>query len=425
MSSPDALAALRIPFVRSFAAGRTLAVIGAQIVSVAVGWQLYERTGNAWSLGLVGVFELLPVLVLMLPAGNAADRFPRRNIAMFAHSLLGLASLGLAYVSWSGQPTTHIYALLLVVGAARAFSSPSVGTILPQLLKPEQFANANAWLSSTYELASVTGPAIGGLLIAATGTATVAFFAASLGQLAFVLLLTRVPSVAPPPVAGRRSAREVFAGLAFIRRQPVFLAAITLDLFAVLMGGAVALLPIFAKDILEVGPSGLGWLRAAPSTGALTMALITTRMRPWRRPGVALLWAVTGFGIAIIGFGLSRNVALSLVCLFLSGMFDSVSVVIRMTLEQMITPDALRGRVSAINFVFIGFSNELGAFESGATAALFGPVISVVGGGIGTLLVVLGVAWMWPQMRRLGPLHTLRPTGETEADAVAEVSGAT
>ena len=211
----------------------------------------------------------------------------------------------------------------------------------------------------------------------------------------------------------------MFAGFRFVRANPLFLAAITLDLFAVLFGGAVALLPIFAKDILQVGPAGLGWLRAAPGLGAMTMALITTRMTPWSRPGVALLWVVAGFGVAMIGFGLSRSFALSLVCLYFTGVFDNVSVVIRLTLEQMITPDHLRGRVAAINYVFIGFSNEFGAFESGATAALFGPTLSVVGGGFATLMVVVMVHAIWPQLSRIGPLHTLAPDGTTAVTKAA------
>ena len=199
----------------------------------------------------------------------------------------------------------------------------------------------------------------------------------------------------------------MFAGFRFVRANPLFLSAITLDLFAVLFGGAVALLPIYAKDILQVGPAGLGYLRAAPGLGALSMALITTRIKPWKRPGLVLLWVVAGFGLATIAFGLSQSFPLSLFCLFLTGVFDNISVVIRLTLEQTITPDHLRGRVSAINYVFIGFSNEFGAFESGATAALFGPTLSVVGGGFATLMVVVMVRAIWPQLVRIGPLHTL------------------
>ena len=358
------------------------------MINVAVGWLLYERTGNAWALGLVGAVELAPIFFLMVAAGNAADRFPRRNIGIFAHSLLTVAAAGLALVTAQDGPTWMIYSLLALVGTARAFSAPAVNTILPQLLDSTVFANANAWLASTYQLASIIGPAAGGLLIAVTGGATAAFAAAAVGQFVFVLMLRTMP-VRLPTSSAKRSAADVFAGFRFVRANPLFLAAITLDLFAVLFGGAVALLPIFAKDILQVGPAGLGWLRAAPGIGAMAMALVTTRMRPWSRPGVALLWVVAGFGVAMIGFGLSRSFALSMYCLFLTGVFDNVSVVIRLTLEQMITPDHLRGRVSAINYVFIGFSNEFGAFESGATAALFGPTLSVIGGGFATLLVVV------------------------------------
>jgi len=230
----------------------------------------------------------------------------------------------------------------------------------------------------------------------------------------FVLLLAGLTAIRPLRRAGRGGARDLFAGLGFIRRSPVFLAAITLDLFAVLFGGAVALLPIFAKDVLEVGPTGLGMLRAAPALGALVTALIVARGVTWARPGLLLLLVVAGFGLATIGFGLSRNIVLSLACLFLTGAFDSISMVIRDTLAQMITPDHLRGRVAAVEHTFVGFSNELGAFESGATAALFGPIVSVVGGGIGTIVVVLVVALAWPALARIGPLHTLAPAEEPE-----------
>ena len=403
------------------------------MINVAVGWLLYERTGDPWALGLVGVAELAPVLLFMVVAGNAADRYPRRNIGIFAHIVLTCAATGLALLSWSNGPTWQIYSLLAMVGTARAFASPSVNTILPQLLAKAEFANANAWLSSTFQLAAITGPAVGGMVIAATGTATLAFALAAAGQVIFVLVLRTMPVPVPPsasapadsgelrqdraeaaigergPATAKRSASDVFAGFRFVRQNPLFLSAITLDLFAVLFGGAVALLPIFAKDILQVGPAGLGWLRAAPGLGALSMALLTTRIRPWAHPGRVLLWCVAGFGLATIGFGLSRSFALSLGCLFVTGIFDNISVVIRLTLEQTITPDHLRGRVSAINYVFIGFSNEFGAFESGATAALFGPTASVVSGGFATILVVMIVRAAWPQLARIGPLHTLAP----------------
>ncbi len=423
MTAPDSYAALRHPFVRSFAIGRFAAIAGWQMINVAVGWLLYERTGDPWSLGLVGVAELTPVLFLMVIAGNAADRYPRRNIGIFAHAVLMLAASGLALLSWRDGPTWAIYSLLFMIGTARAFASPSVNTILPQLLAPAQFANANAWLSSTFQLAAITGPAVGGMLIAATGTATLSFALAAAGQLIFIAMLRTMPVRLPVPAAARRSASDLFAGFTFVRANPLFLSAITLDLFGVLFGGAVALLPIFAKDILQVGPTGLGYLRAAPGIGALTMALVTTRLKPWARPGRTMLWAVTGFGLATIAFGLSRSFPLSLTCLFLTGVFDNISVVVRLTLEQTITPDHLRGRVSAINYVFVGFSNEFGAFESGATAALFGPTLSVVGGGVATLMVVLAVRALWPQLTRIGPLHTLAPADVDLAVAAAKAEG--
>ena len=413
--TPDALATLRIPVVRAFIVGRAAAAMGMQFVQVAVGWELYERTGDAWALGLVGLVQIAPALVLMIPAGNAADRFPRRNVAMAAHTLAGLAALGLAAVSWLSAPVELVYGLLMLSGGARAFAAPSIAALLPQILKPRQFANANAWLVSSFQLASVTGPAVGGLLIAVSGAATSSYLVAAAGQFVFVGMLATLPMVAPPPGGGRRSVRDLFAGVAFIRRTPIFLAAITLDLFAVLLGGAVALLPVFAKDILQIGPAGLGLLRSAPPLGAMTAALVATRLRPWERPGRVLLLMVTGFGIATIGFGLSRDLVLSLACLFFIGAFDSISMVIRQTLQQVITPDRLRGRVAAVHSLFTGLSNELGAFESGLTAALFGPIISVVGGGIGTLVVVTVVALSYPALARIGPLHTLRPT-EAEAE---------
>lgn len=424
MTTPTGFAAIRHPLVRDFLVARVLAIIGSQIVNVAVGWQLYDRTGSAWSLGLIGLFELAPALILMVPAGNAADRFPRRTIATSAVFLTSLASLSLMVVSWFQAPVALVYLILAVVGTARAFSAPAISTTLPQIIPRDLFVNANTWSSSAFQLSSIAGPALGGFIIAWTGSATWAYLIAAATQLAFVVLFLRLPKVAPAASDTKRSLSDVFAGFAFVRRTQVFLAAITLDMFAVLLGGAVVLLPIFAKDILHVGADGLGWLRAAPSIGSLLLMLLMTRMKPFARPGVVLLAAVTGFGLATIAFGFSTNFLLSFACLFLTGACDAVSVVIRLTTEQMVTPDHLRGRVSAINFVFIGFSNEFGAFESGSTAALFGPVASVVGGGIGTIVVVGIVALVFRELAKMGPLHTLKPatieTAEEQQDA-AEV----
>jgi len=405
----DGFAALRDPHVRAFIVGRMASALGTQFVTVAVGWELYERTGDPWALGLTGLFSAAPVLLLMIPAGHAADRHPRRNVAMLGYGLFALAALGLALVSWTQAPIPLVYGLLLVIGAARAFASPSVDSLLPQLVPARQLASAQAWLASGGQLAQIGGPPLGGLLIAAFGAAVWTYAVAAGAGLAFVAALATLPAIAPSQSGKAQRPRDLFAGLGFIRRSPVFLAAMSLDLFAVLFGGAVALLPVYAKDILDVGPAGLGLLRSAPAIGALVMALVMAYRPPWERPGRALLLAVTGFGLATVGFGLSTNLYLSLACLFLTGMFDSVSNVLRATLQQVITPDHLRGRVAAVEKVFVGFSNELGAFESGTVAAFFGAVFSVVSGGIGTLAVVGTIAVIWPALARLGPIDTLHP----------------
>ncbi len=380
------------------------------MLSVTVGWQLYERTGDPWSLALVGLVELVPVILLLVPAGVVTDRYPRRNVIIGASLVFAAAATGLVaaiQLDWSLVAT---YALLLLVGTARAFGQPAAASYLPELAPPALLARANAYIAASFEAGAIGGPAAAGLVIAATGGAAASFGLAALCQLVFIAVLATLPARRPSGAAVMvHSAAEIFAGFRFIRRTPIFLAAITLDLLAVLLGGAVALLPIYARDILQVGPAGLGWLRTAPAAGALVISLIATRLPPWKRPGRVLLIAVAGFGLATIGFGMSRNLGLSLLCLALVGGFDAVSVVIRMTLEQVITPDHLRGRVSSINFLFIGFSNELGAFESGAAAAWLGPVWAVIGGGIGAILVVAGVVRRWPALVAIGPLHTVSP----------------
>ncbi len=417
-SSPpahDAFAAFRHPAVARFAVGRFLAAMASTSVSVAVGWQLYEKTGSTWALGLVGLVEVIPVVGLALPAGVAADRFPRRRVAIAAHLMLALCAAALMGLSLVDGPPSLYYPVLFFIGVGMAFRGPSVGAMLPQLVSSKDFANAAAWFSSTYELASISGPAVAGVLIGLISGAQLAFAFALAAHLGFVLVLWSIPA-RPAAMTGKsQGVGDLLAGLRFVFRTKVFLAAITLDLFAVLLGGAVALLPVYAKDVLHVGPVGLGWLRAAPALGALSTALLQTRLPPWKKPGIVLIFTVAGFGLAMIVFGLSTVMWLSFVALFFSGVFDNVSVVIRSTLEQSLTPDSMRGRVSAIHYVFIGMSNELGSFESGATAAMFGPLLSVVGGGIGTLVVVAFVALAFPQLRSLPPLHQLKPIEDPDA----------
>jgi MFS family permease len=406
---------LRIPFVRAFLVGTMLAEMALKFVAVAIGWELYERTHDPWALGLVGLAYAVPAFALMLPAGALADRFPRRTIAMLAYSLSALATAGLVAASLLAAPLELIYGLLALSGAGQILGRPSIDSLLAQLLSPRQYARVYPFHVTLSELASIGGPVVGGALIALSGGAAASYLAAACAELAFVGLLSWLPARRSTPDLAPPRARDLLGGIAFIRRTPVFLAAITLDLFAVLLGGAVALLPIYARDILEIGPEGLGILAAAPSVGAAAAALLVTRRGPWQRPGRVLLLVVAGFGLATIGFGLSRNVWLSLLCLVLLGGFDSVSMVIRATLQQVITPDPLRGRVAAVDNLFTGTSNQLGSLESGGVAAMFGPLFAVVSGGIGTLVVIAAVAVLCPSLARLGPLHSLRPVrAETE-----------
>lgn len=406
----DAYAALRYPGYRCLLAGAVLASIGAEIQVTVVGWELYQRTNSAWALGLTGLAQFLPVLLLALPAGQAADRYSRRGLFQCAQGMSLLASLGLAALSWWQGPVELVFLCLVLSGMVRAFSAPARAALLPQVVPIETLPNAVTWNSSGWQLANISGPVLGGVVVAVTDSYVLAYMLAATGSLACILLLVPIQPRQIQRSSTERTLAGLLAGVQFVWRNELLLAAITLDLFAVLLGGATALLPLFARDILLVGPEGLGWLRAAPAIGALLMAVTLAHRAPLKRPGRALLLAVAGFGAATIVFGLSQLFYLSFAMLVLTGALDNISVVVRGTLMQVLTPDNMRGRVAAVNTVFISSSNELGAFESGATAALFGPVISVVSGGIGTLLVVLLVLGRWPQLLQLGPLPTLGKT---------------
>ena len=438
--SHDPYAAFRIRDYRNYWIGGFISVIGRQMVAVAVGYEVFQRTHSATALGLVGLAGALPVIFLSLPAGQVADRLHRKRIIIATQALLVLTSAALALLSFQhlvvpatplldsanrvllqtaalfgekseivfGPEIPIIYLLLLLNGVARAFGWAARSPFVANLVPRHALANAVTWGSSNFEIGSVVGPAIAGLLIAQFGFPAVYLIDALCGII-FISFLLPIRYAHQTRVASEHALRDLFAGLEFVWKKKVILATLTLDLFAVLLGGAMALLPIFADRILHVGPVGLGWLRAAPSFGALAMALTLAHLPPMRRAGVTLLWAVAGFGAATIVFGLSRSYWLSLAMLALTGALDNISVVVRHTLVQLLTPDSMRGRVSAVNNIFIGSSNELGAFESGVTAALFGPVISVVGGGIGTILVVMGTALTWPEVRRIGSLH--QPAG--------------
>lgn len=404
----DPYAPFRFPGYRRLLAGNFLAVVGTQVQVVAVGYELYHRTDTALALGLVGLVQFLPAFFLSLPAGHAADRYSRKAVLVCAQGLGVAAALGLAATSWWDGPIPLAYLFLFLTGVSQTFRFPARSALVPQLVPDEVLASAVTWNSSAWQIASVLGSALGGLIVGeARGRTVGAYLMAAVCALSCALL---VADVRPRAATGHRepaTLRSVLAGVNFVWRSRLILAAITLDLFAVLFGGATALLPIFAQDILQVGPTELGWLYSAPSAGALLMALALAHRPPLRQAGRALLAAVAGFGVATIVFGFSENFLLSLGMLALTGALDNISVVVRGTLVQMLTPDSMRGRVSAVNAIFISSSNQLGAFESGLTAQWFGPVLSVVGGGAATLVVVLVAMIVWPEILRLGALHQL------------------
>src|SRR6266446_8094582 len=439
----DPYAAFRFGDFALFTAGNLLSITGRLMLAVAVEWEIYARTHSATALGLVGLAIAVPVVTLSLAAGHLADRFSRKQIILVSQIFSALTSLALALVSWKHlsipqfaplregnhvlatiaaiferhHPMFHfddasvplIYLLLFIGASARTFSWAARSSFFPTLVPRDSFANAVTWNNSVFQIGSVVGPALSGLLVAYVGFPFVYLLDALCAFLFFLLVFSIRRSTQKREQTEESTWKSLIAGVRFVFRRKVILATITLDLFAVLLGGATALMPIFADQILHCGPVGLGWLRAMPAIGAFAVALVVAHLPPIKRAGKTLLWCVTGFGAATILFGLSKVFWLSLGVLFLLGAFDSVSVIIRGSIVQLVTPDEMRGRVSSVNNIFIGTSNEFGALESGLTAALFGPVISVVAGGIGTILVVLGVAWRWPETRKIGALdRTLR-----------------
>ncbi len=406
----DAYAALRFPNFRWFVVSAFTMTVATQIQGIVVGWQIYTITHDPLSLGLVGLAEALPFLSISLPAGHTADRLNRRTITLV--SLSAMLACSICFVAFS----THsrilalpwawpFFVVIFVSGIARAFFNPARMALLAEIVPRSTYANAAAWRSSAWQTASVAGPAIGGLLYGfssatvayATDTALMVVAVASFAAIRYVRV--------PPSATGEPLAQSLRVGVRFVLHQPVIFGALTLDLFSVLLGGAEALLPVFASDILHVGPEGLGILRAAPALGAVLMSVYLAHRKPLERAGPAMLYAVATFAVAIVGFGLSRNVVLSFGLLALSGMADNVSVVVRSTLLQLLTPHDMLGRVSAVNAIFVGSSNELGAFESGVTAKLLGTVPAVILGGLASLGVVSIVAKTVPQLRDLKRLE--------------------
>jgi MFS family permease len=400
---------------------RVSTTVALQMMGVAVGWQIYELTGSALDLGLVGLFQFVPALLLLLVAGHFADRYDRRRIIAAAEVMQAAAVAVLAVGAAGGWMTRElILATVFMVGAGRAFEAPTMSALLPRLVPLPMLSRAVAVSSAAHQAAVIAGPALGGLLYYYAGPVFAYAAASTLYAAASVLILL----IRSAPVETKREPpdlRMFFAGITFIRRNPVVLGAISLDLFAVLLGGVTALLPIFARDILAVGPDGLGLLRASPGIGALLISVFLARWRPRRRVGHVMFTAVAGFGVATIVFGVSRSCPLSCLALAVLGAMDMVSVVIRQTLIQLYTPDSMRGRVNAVNTLFVGTSNQLGDFRAGVTAALFGAVPSALIGGIGTLLVVVIALRVFSALLEVAnldappPVKTpLAPTDRTE-----------
>ncbi len=405
---------------RHYTASWFLMTFAKQVETVAVGIYLYHQTGQALALGWLGLVQALPFMLLAVPAGQLGDRVDRKRVMMATLTLSCLVSVGLIAITRQGLAVEWYYLPLAIGAISQATGSPSRSALLPQLVPAEAFSGAVAWNSTVFQIAAMTGPAVGGWVVGAGMDVTTAF---GLVLVCRVVSLAAIASVKTRPVERQNtsiSLESLVAGVRFVRQTKLILATITLDLFAVLLGGATYLLPIFAMDILGVDAFGLGLLRSAEAVGAVCMALAIAHLPPMRRAGRTLLWAVAGFGAATIVFGVSQSFWLSMGMMFLIGAFDNVSVVVRHTLVQMLTPDEMRSRVSAVNNVFIVSSNDLGGLESGLTAWLVGPIVSVVGGGIGTILVVIGAARLWPEILSIGSLHDVRPLDPREAEREAE-----
>jgi MFS family permease len=413
-NSKLARVAFTYPDFTRYQFARFFIVAALEMQAVAVGWQVYEITKRPLDLGLVGLAQFLPGIILFLLSGHAADRLDRRKLLLGCYAGFAVCSGLLLLIARRGtRSVLPIYAVLLTLGVVRAFNGPVSRAFLPQLVPEEHFPNAVTWNATTFQGATILGPSLGGFLYAIAHGPFVVYSVAMVSAAMALLLTSRMK---PKIMARSReeiSLKTVFAGFGYIWRQKVVLGSISLDMFAVLLGGAVALLPVYASEILHTGPWGLGLLRSAPGMGAAAMAIYLAHKPLRRRVGQTMLWCVAGFGIFTILFGISRSLVLSLVALFLVGASDMVSVIIRGVLVQLATPDEMRGRVNAVDMIFIGTSNEFGQFESGLTAHWFGTVLAVVLGGVGTLAVIAIWAWIFPELRNADQI-----TGK-KADIVA------
>src|ERR1700676_3464673 len=401
-----------------FQIARFLIVAAVEMQAVAVGWQVYEITKRPLDLGYVGLAQFLPAILLFPISGHASDRFERRHVLSACYGGYAVCFAFLLALAQRGVHSVHsIYVVLILIGLVRSFNSTASRAILPQLVPQEHFPNAVAWNASIFQTATILGPSFGGILYAAFHGPSIVYAVALLTAIGATVSSFRIKPEVKTRAREPMTFKTVFAGLHYIWNRKLILGAISLDLFAVLLGGAVALLPVYAREILHTGPWGLGLLRTAPGVGAALMAIAFAH-RPLRgRAGPTLLWAVAGFGVFTIIFGISRSLTISLIALLLLGAADMISVIIRATLVQFRTPDEMRGRVMAVDMVFIGTSNELGQFESAVTAQWFGTVPAVVLGGVGTLLVIAVWAWIFPELRRIRSLDTLKTAlaeGDTE-----------
>ncbi len=403
----DPFLAWRQPAYQFYVIGWLVSMLGTRIQATAIAWDIYQQTGEALALGISGLIMALPAMIFALPAGYLGDRFNRVRLVMISLGGMTLTSLGLALASWQQAPIGVIYLLLFLDGAAMMAGRPARVALMPMLVTKQAFPNAVTWTTGIMHFTSVAGPALGGLVINFNGQW--AYWIAAGSSALFLVLLNFLPFRQQTPTPTGLSLDSFLAGIRFVFRTRIVLAMITLDLFAVLFGGAVYLLPLVATDILQVGAQGFGWLRAAPAVGAVSMSVLLLVLPPMQRAGLALLANVAAFGAVTIVFGFSSLFPLSFAMLFLTGAFDNVSMVVRGTLQQLLTPNEMRGRVSAVTSIFVSASNELGGFESGLVAQYFGPVASIVSGGIGSMLVVGLVAWMAPELRQIGRLDEVRP----------------
>ncbi|MGE5621125.1 MAG: MFS transporter [archaeon] len=407
LDTTDAYASLRIKDYRWFVYARFLLTIAIQMQSVVVGWQVYALTHDALSLGMIGISEAIPFLCITLFAGHVADIFNRKNIILLSGLVYFICAIALLLIATSLHPVLAVYGvmpiylIIFITGLARGFMSPAQFAFMSQLIPRELFGNASTWNSVTWQVAEVTGPALGGLIYGFFGVGTAYTTVVVFSALGWIFFSVVKKKALPERVKKENVWESLSTGLKFVFNNQMVLSALSLDMFAVFFGGAVSVLPIFADQVLHTGAKGLGFLRAAPAIGAIIMSFIQAHNPLFRKAGRNLLFAVFGFGLCIITFALSKNFYLSLFILMLSGMFDNVSVVIRATIIQIYTPDEMRGRVSAVNGIFIGSSNELGSFESGVAAKLLGLIPSVIFGGSMTLGVVGAVRKLAPKLREL------------------------